>query len=60
MYIPAGPIATVNGFSKPEDKAIVPHNNEHIYEYDVNSLYPSVMRNKFYWKHPESNRNHSH
>nr|YP_010697878.1 hypothetical protein P1Q19_mgp20 [Fuscoporia viticola]WCF76839.1 hypothetical protein [Fuscoporia viticola] len=48
MYIPCGPIANDKGFSKPEDKAIVPHDNKYIYEYDVNSLYPSVMANNKY------------
>ena len=46
--IPAGPIADVNGFAKPEEGKLVPHNNKHIYEYDVNSLYPSVMGNNKY------------
>ena len=46
MYIPAWPIADVNGLSKPEDQAIVPHNNKYVY--DVNSLYPSVMANNKY------------
>ena len=48
MYIPAGPIAKVNGFAKPDDKAIVPHNNKYIYHYDVNSLYPTVMKDYKY------------
>ena len=46
--IPAGPIADVNGFAKPEEGKLVPHNNKHIYEYDVNSLYHSVMANNVY------------
>ena len=48
MYIPAGPIANVNMSALPDDKALVPHNNQNIYEYDVNSLYPSVMANNKY------------
>ena len=44
MYIPAGPIAEVIGLSKPDDKAIVPHNNKYVYHYDVNSLYPCAMK----------------
>ena len=48
MYIPAGPIANNIGFAKTEDKAIVPHNNHFVYEYDVNSLYPSAMANNKY------------
>ena len=46
MYVPAGPRlthATSKGFAKPEDNAIVPHNNPFVYEYDVNSLYPFSM-----------------
>ena len=48
MFIPAGPVADVNGFAKPEEGKLVPHNNKHLYEYDVNSLYPSVMANNVY------------
>ena len=48
MYIPAGPIAEDIGRTHPDDKAIVPHDNECVYEYDVNSLYPSAMANNKY------------
>lgn len=48
MYIPAGPIANVNGLAKPEDKAIVKHDNQYVYEYDVNSLYPFALANNKY------------
>ena len=34
--------------TKIEDKALVPHDNKYVYEYDVNSLYPSVMANNKY------------
>ena len=55
MYIPSGPIADINGFAKPENKAIVAHNNKSVKLYDINSLYPSVMKdfkypNKLYAK----------
>ena len=61
MYIPAGPIAESKGFANPEDQAIVPHNNKYVYHYDINSLYPSAMKqfkypNKLFGKFASTRR----
>ena len=55
MYIPAGPIANDIGTSQPKDGKLVAHDNNCVYHYDINSLYPSAMAqfkfpNKLYAK----------